>query len=52
MYGTRGTHTIRNFVLTFLAGWLFAQVFTIAPKTVLPLDSQPIRSSTISGVRE
>ena len=32
MYSSRN-NTIRNFVLTFAAGWIFGQVFTIQPKT-------------------
>jgi len=31
MYGSRN-NTIRNFILTFAAGWLAGQVFTIQPK--------------------
>ena len=40
MYGYRNNNVIRNFILTFLAGWLFGQVFTIQPKAVLNLPSQ------------
>ena len=36
MYGSRNNQ-IRNFILTFIAGWIFAQVFTVAPKNV-PFD--------------
>ena len=32
MYGSRN-NTIRNFILTFAAGWIFGQVFTIQPKS-------------------
>lgn len=31
MYGYRN-NSVRNFILTFLAGWLFGQIFTIQPK--------------------
>ena len=33
MYGYRNNNVIRNFILTFAAGWLFGQVFTIQPKS-------------------
>jgi hypothetical protein len=39
MYGARNNQ-IRNFILTFIAGWIFAQVFTISPKNV------PFQSNT------
>lgn len=35
MYGYRN-NVIRNFILTFLSGWLFGQIFTIQPKALLP----------------
>jgi len=34
MYGYRN-NAVRNFIFTFLAGWLFGQIFTIQPKTIL-----------------
>ena len=37
MYGSRN-NTIRNFVLTFASGWIFGQVFTIAPKDSFNLN--------------
>jgi len=43
MYGYRNNHVIRNFILTFLAGWIFGQIFTIQPKAFLVNLPQPIQ---------
>ncbi|BAU15991.1 hypothetical protein LEP3755_65580 (plasmid) [Leptolyngbya sp. NIES-3755] len=41
MYGYRNNNAVRNFILTFVAGWLFGQIFTIQPKSIpnVPLQS-------------
>jgi len=40
MYGSRN-NTIRNFILTFAAGWLAGQLLAITPKTDFGFDSKP-----------
>ena len=40
MYGARN-NTIRNFILTFAAGWLAGQLLAITPKTDFSFDSKP-----------
>ena len=51
MYGYRGNNQIRNFILTFLAGWFFGQIFTVNIKENPFTGGEAIIQKTVGRVK-